>query len=114
VPFHFRVRSDVKIGQWRSFRSSAASIFQKRLRGRPSGGVGQRQPQKNGRINPLIQVGIGGEGRGQLGINNRIDEDRALSSGGEKFLLGPRQPKRVGRGNVQQDVGIERIIPRRG
>jgi len=109
VAFDFRVGADVEIRQGRGFRSSALPIFQKGLSGQPPGGVRQRQSSKNGRINPLTQIGGGGESRGKFGGDDRVDENRPLSGGVAEFALRLGQPDRVSRGNVQQGVRVEQI-----
>src|SRR3954467_14449887 len=101
------VRADVKIWQWRYLRAATTPRFQKRLSRNPRRGVRQRQPLKHRWIKPSIQIGGGGESRGQFGVDNWVDENWPLGSTGPEFLLRPRQPDWIRSGNVQQDAGVK-------
>jgi hypothetical protein len=72
---NFSMRSDVKIRQGRSFHATASTVFQKSLRREPPGGVRQRQPLKDRRIKPPVQIGGICKSRCQFCVDDRVYEN---------------------------------------
>ena len=101
--------SDIEIGQRRGLRAATTTIFQKGLCGDPPSGVRQRQPPKNRRIKPFVQVGSTRKSRCQFSVDDWIDENRSLRCDRAKLVFRPREPCRVGGRDVQQHVGIEKF-----
>jgi hypothetical protein len=78
------------------------------LGGEPSRGVRQRQPLKHRRIDPLIEVGCGGERGRELRIDDGVDRNGPLGGGGPELPLRPGELDGIGGGNVEQDVRVEK------
>jgi hypothetical protein len=106
---NFSMSTDIEIRQWRGFCAAASTVFQKRLRREPSGTVRQRQPLKNCRIKPPVQIGGTGKSRCQFRVDNRVYENRPLCRSRAKLVFRPSEPDRVGSRDVQQHVRIEKI-----
>ena len=108
---NFRLSSNIEIWQGRGFCAAAATVFKKRLSRKPTGAIRQRQPLKDCRIKPPIQISGTWKSRGQFRIDNRVDENRAVRCGQAKLVFRPREPDRVRGRNVQQHVRVEKIHP---
>jgi hypothetical protein len=106
---NFSMSTDIEIRQWRGFCAAASTVFQKRLCREPSSTVRQRQPLKNCRIKPPVQVGGTGKSRCQFCVDNRVNENRPLCRSRAKLVFRPSEPDRVGSRDVQQHVRIEKI-----
>jgi len=106
---NFSMSADIKIWQWRGFRAAASTVFQKSLRREPAGTVRQRQPLKDRRIKPPIQIAGSCESRCQFRVDDWVDENRSLRCGRAKLVLRPGEPDRVGSRDVQQHVRVEKI-----
>jgi hypothetical protein len=107
--FNFCMSADVEIWQWRGFSSAASTVFQKSLRCEPPGTVRQRQPLKDCRIKPPIQIAGSCESRCQFRVDDWVNENRPLRCGIAKLLFRPSEPDRVGSRDVQQHVRVEKI-----
>ena len=106
---NFSMSSNIKIGQWRGFCTTASAVFQKCLRREPPGGVRQWQSLKDRRIEPPVQIGTTCKSGGQFRVDDRIDENRPLSSSRAELVFRPCKPDRVGCRDVQQHVRVEKI-----
>ena len=102
---NFRLSSNIEIWQGRGFCAAAATVFKKRLSRKPTGAIRQRQPLKDCRIKPPIQISGTWKSRGQFRIDNRVDENWSLRCDNTKLVFRPGKPNRVSSGDVQQDVG---------
>jgi len=106
---HFSMSADLEIWQRRSFRAAASTVFQKSLRRKPPGTVRQRQPLKDRRIKPPVQIAGSCESRCQFSVDDWVDENRPLRCGLAKLVFRPGKPDRVGSRDVQQHVRVEKI-----
>ncbi len=109
VPLDFSMSTNVEIRQRRCSCAAAAPVFQKSLRGGPTGSIGQRQTQKDRRIKPPVQISGTGKSRSQFRVDNRVFENRPLLGGRAKLFLRPCQPNRISSRDVQQHVRIKEI-----
>jgi hypothetical protein len=107
--FNFCMSADIEIWQWRGFRAAASTVFQKSLRREPPGTVRQRQPLKDRRIKPPVQIAGSCESQCQFRVDDWVDENRPLRCGSAKLVLKPSEPDRVGSRDVQQHVRVEKI-----
>jgi hypothetical protein len=107
--FNFSMSADIKIWQWRGSCAAASTVFQKSLRREPPGTVRQRQPLKDRRIKPPVQIPGSCESRCQFRVDDWVDENRSLRCGSAKLVFRPSEPNRVGSRDVQQHVRVEKI-----
>ena len=106
---NFSMSADIKIWQWRGSRAAASPVFQKSLRREPPGTLRQRQPLKDRRIKPPVQIAGSCESRCQFRVDDWVDENRSLRCGSAKLVFRPSEPDRVGSRDVQQHVRVEKI-----
>ncbi len=106
---NFSMGSDVEIRQRRNLNPAASAIFQKRLRCQPASRVWQRQPLKNRRIKPPVQINGTCKSRSRFCLDDRVDKNRSLRGGRAKLVFRPREPDRIGRRNIQQHVRVKQI-----
>ena len=105
----FSMSADIEIWQWRGFRAAASTVFQKSLRREPPGTVRQRQPLKDRRIKPPVQIAGSCESRCQFRVDDWVDENRSLRCGSAKLVLRPSEPDRVGSRDVQKIHSSPRV-----
>jgi hypothetical protein len=67
---NFSMSADIEIWQWRGFRAAASTVFQKSLRREPPGTLRQRQPLKDCRIKPPVQIAGSCESRCQFRVDD--------------------------------------------
>jgi hypothetical protein len=81
--------ANVEVRQGRAFRAATTAVSDERLGRRPACRVREGQPLKKSWIEPSVKVGNRCECRGQLGIDDRVDEDRPQGRSSAEFAAHP-------------------------
>jgi hypothetical protein len=105
------IGTNVEIGQGRGLRTTTAAIFYKSLRGQTTCGVRKQKASKNFRVKPEIQILSRCKCRGEFRVDNRIYAYRSSKRCQAELTFRPFAQDRIGRGNIQQHICIQKCHP---
>ena len=102
-----RVCAEVEVRQRRRSGAATAAIGEERLAGEEPRLERELLPLEDVRGKLIVVLFDGGEADRDLGVDDGVDDERALIRGVRQGAGGPRRPRRVFGGDVEQDVAVD-------